>query len=196
MDWNRLFDTKLQQGQTLVVGWVLYDATQSPGSESSAPPKSKIQVQSEPPPAIISRPAQPLQNTASQPVQPNAVTTPDANTQAAADTIKKPASDAEQEYMTQTNDGSNVITEKGPAVFFEKARRGNTYYAFHNTAPRGTIIKVHNPGNGREVFVKVIGKVPETKLYAGTIIGISSSAEQDLGVSDGKMWCELTYVPN
>jgi len=99
-------------------------------------------------------------------------------------------------YARQTNDGTNVLTEKGTCVFFEKPTKNNIYFAFHNATPRGSIIKVYNPGNGKTIYVKVIGAVPDTKLFANCILGISNSAKEALGVTDNKAWCELSYAAN
>lgn len=99
-------------------------------------------------------------------------------------------------YNRQTNNGQNVITEKGSAVFFESPGKSSLFYAFHNATPRGTVIKVLNPGNGKATYVKVLGPIPDTKLYSGSTIGISESAREALGVTDMKVWCELTYAPN
>lgn len=98
-------------------------------------------------------------------------------------------------YNRQTNNGLNVLMEKGTAVFFEKQGKSNLNYAFHNEAARGSIIKVYNPGSGKSTYVKVLGPLPDTKLYAGSIIGISNGAKEDLGiVNDNKAWCELSYA--
>src|SRR6185437_920718 len=120
------------------------------------------------------------------------------------DTIKKGngtdtshmVTEIEQLYMSQTNNELNTTTEKGPAVFFEMAggASATVFYAFHNTTPRGTIIKVFNPGNGKTIFVKVLGPLPETKQYYNSIIGITGAAKEALGVNDNKAWCELTFA--
>lgn len=99
-------------------------------------------------------------------------------------------------YNRQTNNGQNVLTEKGTAVFFEKAGKLNTYLAFHNTTPRGTIIKVFNPGTGKMIYAKVLGPVPDTKLYANSIIGICDAAKEALGITESKAWVELSYPAN
>ena len=70
------------------------------------------------------------------------------------------------------------------------------YFALHGTAPKGTIIKVYNPGTDKQVFVKVIGTLPGTKQYYNSIIGIAGGAKDVLGVTDEKAWCELKYAPN
>ncbi len=99
-------------------------------------------------------------------------------------------------YNRQTNNGANVLTEKGSAVFFDKPGKNSTYYAFHNTSPRGSVIKVYNPSTGKTIYVKVLGTIPDTKLYSGSIIGICNFAKEALGVTDNKAWCELSYSPN
>ena len=116
----------------------------------------------------------------------------------AADTVKqqKIPGGLDTTFNRQTNNGMNVLTEKGTAVFFEKPGKNNVYLAFHNATPRGTVIKVYNPGNGKFIYVKVIGPLPETKQYANSIIGICNSAKEALGVTDTKSWCELSYAAN
>ena len=99
-------------------------------------------------------------------------------------------------YNRQTNNGLNVLTEKGTAVFFEKGGKSNAYLAFHNATPRGTIIKVFNPGTSKTIYVKVLGPVPDTKLYANSVIGICDAAKEALGITDTKAWVELTFPAN
>lgn len=114
-----------------------------------------------------------------------------------SDTVKVPVPGGlDTIYNRQTNNGTNVLTEKGTAVFFEKASKGGPYIAFHNSMPRNTIIKVYNPGSGKTIYVKVLGALPDTKLYANSIIGICDGAKEALGVTDSKAWCELSYIQN
>jgi len=99
-------------------------------------------------------------------------------------------------YKRQTNNGTDVLTEKGTAVFFDKPGKNTVYYAFHNTASRGSVIKVYNPGTDKTIYVKVLGPIPDTKQFANCIIGITSAAREALGITDTKAWCELTYATN
>ncbi|WP_276134947.1 hypothetical protein [Polluticoccus soli] len=117
--------------------------------------------------------------------------------------IKKAApidtlSPEEKLFMEQTHSGTKITEEKGGAVFFgngSKIKGTNLYYAFHNTAPKGTIIKVYNPGTEKTIYVKVLSVIPGTKQYHNSIIGISAGAKQELGVADEKTWCVLEYAP-
>ena len=99
-------------------------------------------------------------------------------------------------FNRQTYNGMSVLTEKGTAVFFDKAGKNNVYFAFHNATPRGTVIKVFNPGTGKTIYVKVLDKIPPSKLYSNCIIGISTSAREALGVTDNKAWVEISYPAN
>jgi LysM repeat protein len=100
-------------------------------------------------------------------------------------------------YLSQTGNESNLTEEKGSAVFYGGVGRPNgPYYAFHNGTSRGTIIKVFNPGNGKTIYVKVMGPLPNTKQYYNATIGISGTAKDALGVTDSKAWCELKFAAN
>lgn len=113
-----------------------------------------------------------------------------------ADTSRHAYGELDSMYNAQTRNGTNTLSEKGTAAFFEKAGSNKIYYAFHNTSPRGTIIKVYNPGSGKTIYVKVLSTIPETKEFANCVIGISNAAKDALGVSESRSWCELTYSPN
>lgn len=163
--WNNLKDNTIAPGQVLFVGWVRYDATQTPFSNSagsSGIDNSETVIQ-------ITKPV--------------------------IDTL----TDDEKAYLQQTDSGRNVIEEKGGVVFFNstgKVKSSDTYFAFHATAPRGTMIKVHNPGTGLTIYVKVLGPLPATKQYVNSIMGIGSVAKEALGVTENKAWCELQYAGN
>lgn len=199
LEWNKISTTNLYEGQVLLVGWILYDATGSMAEE---------------PPMVINE-KKPITNTISTPLpkpKPNRAqetpattpekktdsvyyisTTPKVNTTSDTDTVA-PKTAWEILYDTQTDNEASVAHEKGPGVFFRSNKSGATsYYAFHNTAPKGTIIKVRNPGNGKIVYVKVLGTIPTTGMYHKAVIGIASSARAALGAMGDKVWCELSY---
>ena len=117
----------------------------------------------------------------------------------------KPAKDTNVTYFggldaafnATTSNCTNVLTEKGSAVFFEKPGKNNMYFAFHNTMPRNTIIKVTNPGNNKVIFAKVIGPIPDTKNFSNCIVAISNAAREDLGLqNETRAWVELAYPVN
>ncbi len=162
--WNKLKDGKTVTGAYMLVGWVSYDT------------------------AHLSPAARQHMNVSIQP--PDIADSPTATTTAPA------ATTLEELYQKQVQDGYNLITERGTAVFFRMPVKSSSteFYAFHNAAPKGTVLKVMNPGTGKVVYVKVLGPVPDTRQYHNAIIGISDRAKSRLGVRENKMWCELSYT--
>ncbi len=112
------------------------------------------------------------------------------------DTSKHAFGELDSLYNVQTRNGTNILTEKGTVVFFDKAGSNKIFYAFHSMSQPGTVIKIFNPGSGRTIYAKVLAHMPDTKLYANSVIGICNAAKDALGVTDSKAWCELTYSPN
>jgi hypothetical protein len=88
--------------------------------------------------------------------------------------------------------GSETI-ESGVAELIEGTESNRKYLALHRTAPIGTILKVKNEMNNREVFVRVMGKLPDTALTDKVIIRISKSAYDRLGAIDQRFRVEVTY---
>lgn len=99
----------------------------------------------------------------------------------------------EEQFNLMTGDGKNAQSEKGAAIYFDSKTSGTTYYAFFNLAPRGTIIKIVNPGNGQYVFAKVIGAIPEQDRYQNALLGLSINAQKVLGGKGSRTWCEVLY---
>ncbi len=51
----------------------------------------------------------------------------------------------------------------------------------HRTAPKGTLIKIHNESTGRTVTVKIIGKIQNIDRNTNVVIIISHEAARKLG---------------
>lgn len=182
--WNRLPNNDLRNGQDLMVGWVMYDGTpvvaHNKGGDWSTRQVEQTQMEKDMPARTLD-----AVEHAQDSVWTIKVVKP-------LDSIKTDPN--EDIYMRQTVNEQRMMSEKGPAVFFAAANSAPTsFYAFHNSAARGAIIKVYNPGSGKTVFVKVIGKIPATAQYHNSVIGISSSAKKELGIKENKMFCEISY---
>lgn len=188
-EWNGMSDNYIEAGQVLFVGWVLYEEHVQPNEEETStannkevPAKKKKKVYGKTVTKTI------INDKGEQ------VTIITKQLQNPDDTL----SPIEKKYKTQTRDELVTTEEKGTAVFFQnkgKVSGTGTYFAFHNSASVGTIIKVHNPGTNKTVYVKVLGPIPDIKQYHNSIIGISDGAKKELFVSEDKVWCELTYAP-
>jgi LysM repeat protein len=88
--------------------------------------------------------------------------------------------------------GSETV-EAGLAELIDGTEGNRKYLALHRSAPVGTILKVRNEMNNREVFVRVMGKLPDTALTDKLIIRISKSAYDRLGAIDQRFRVEVTY---
>jgi len=85
------------------------------------------------------------------------------------------------------------IKESGLAELIEGTEGNRKYLALHRTAEVGTILKVRNEMNNREVFVRVVGKLPDTAYTNKLVIKISKSAYDRLGAIDPRFRVEVTY---
>jgi LysM repeat protein len=88
---------------------------------------------------------------------------------------------------------TDEISQNGIAELIEGTEGNRKYLALHRTAPVGTILKVRNEMNNREVFVRVMGKLPDTALTDKLVIKISKSAYDRLGAIDQRFRVEVTY---
>jgi LysM repeat protein len=86
--------------------------------------------------------------------------------------------------------------EFGPAAIFKTTSgwQDGKYYCFHNTAEPGTILKITNNTNGKVVYAKVLDAIPDIKQNTGLLIRISNSAADELGVSENKFDCSISYA--
>jgi LysM repeat protein len=95
--------------------------------------------------------------------------------------------------ITEPVRNTSEVVESGLAELIDGTEANRKYLALHRTAPVGTILKVRNEMNGREVFVRVIGKLPDTALTDKLIIRISKSAYDRLGAIDQRFRVEVTF---
>lgn len=89
--------------------------------------------------------------------------------------------------------GADAVVQAGLAELIEGTEGNRKYLALHRSAPIGTILKVRNEMNNREVFVRVIGKLPDTALTDKLVLKISRSAYDRLGAIDSRFRVEVTY---
>jgi hypothetical protein len=190
-------------GTYVCVGWVRYDRrimASSPlpaGGLGGRPTTPGQQPQAQ---VLPARPAGSVRVPQQQPAQPTPVAPPVTYSPNEEPYSPEPARPPVQTmgdiWNEQTQNGENVSTEKGSVAFYALSSKapGAAAYAFHNTAPRGGIIKVRNMNNGRSIFVKVLGPLPNTKQYNGAILGLTMTAKRALGVQEERAFCELSFA--
>jgi LysM repeat protein len=70
--------------------------------------------------------------------------------------------------------------ESGFALLSEKGGESRKYLAYHRTIPEGTVLRVRNKENKKEIFVRITGKLPESDGQ-DVLIRISRAAWDKLG---------------
>lgn len=95
--------------------------------------------------------------------------------------------------------------QKGKATYYSKRMNGrktasgerlhnDSLVCAHRTHPFGTLLKVKNPANGKEIVVKVVDRGPYLK---GRIIDLSIRAARELGIlSQGVAMVEVSVYRN
>jgi len=99
------------------------------------------------------------------------------------------------ESPVKENTEFEEIIESGTAALIEGSEGNRKYLALHRTAKVGTILRVKNEMNDQEVFVRVLGKLPDTGINKNVVIRISKSAYDRLGAIDPKFRVTISYIP-
>jgi hypothetical protein len=217
--WNKIKRDDVKQGMNLIVGFLRVKTDLSPLAMgiSSNPvvgnPTADIQNKSAKPTDV---PAQPVTKTASSNPPPTTSQTP---AKSASSTVSNAAiststtvpsaaipvsntSERVNNYaITHSNGGFFSIdytgsgkTASGQAGTF-KSTSGWTdgkYYALMNGIPVGTIIRVSGT-NGKTIYAKVLGQLPDMRESSGLLIRISNAASAELGLGEGKFPVDVKY---
>lgn len=89
-----------------------------------------------------------------------------------------------------------AASEKGVATWIENngnQTAGDRFYALHNSAPVGSVVKVRNLMNNRTIYAKVIGNLTESEVNEKVLIKLSAGAAERLNVLDNRFVVEITY---
>ena len=175
--WNQLEGSELKVGQTLFVSQPERTAIVTQGEEAPVRPE-RTPVQPEEP---LVRQDPPVRNAPVEKKSPPASRPEDRG------------QSAESIRISESLKTDDEIIEGGLAELIEGTDGNRKYLALHRAAPMGTILKVRNEMNNREVFVRVMGKLPDTALTDKLIIKISKSAYDRLGAIDARFRVEVTY---
>lgn len=84
--------------------------------------------------------------------------------------------------------------ERGLAALIEGTGNSNKFLALHRTAPPGTILIVRNELNNQVVFVRVIGKLPDTGTNNKVIVKISEPAWININAVNRKLRVKVSYL--
>lgn len=84
------------------------------------------------------------------------------------------------------------VKEMGMAEMMTGTEGSRKYLALHRTIKPGSILKVHNQANNKEVFVRISG-VLSAEVGSDVIMLISKAAYDRLGAVESKFRIEVTY---
>jgi LysM repeat protein len=182
--WNSLSSDELQVGQSIYVS--APKAGAAVVAEKAATPAQNAPAQNASNPEVkTTQSSQPRIDQNQTKSAESSTTRPD---QTASSTTRP-----QTIRISESLKNSDEVTEAGIAELIEGTEGNRKYLALHRTAPVGTILKIRNEMNNREVFVRVMGKLPDTAINDKLIIKISRSAYDRLGAIDPRFRVELTY---
>ena len=154
-------------------------------------------------PAKAAAAVRPVETEAVPNTRASANPAPDKPAQVATVTPEKPADREEKKdereekaERTPTRAGELLgrVVEAGLGAPIESSTT-EKYLALHKTAPVGTIMQVKNAMNGLYVYVRVIGRLPNTGENNNILVRLSPRAVQKLGTSDSRFRVETNYIP-
>jgi LysM repeat protein len=212
--WNKIKRDDVKKGTVLIIGYLKVKTDLSPLAMgiSTNPVSSPVttdqqvkSVKSTDPTSIQtgSKLNQPGQiSTNSQPsARPAVSNVPNTTSAATAIPVSNPAERVNNYAATHSNGGFFSVdysgtgkSATGMAGTF-KSTSGWTdgkYYALMNGITVGSIIRI-TATNGKTVYAKVLGQLPDMKESAGLLIRISNAASAELGLGEGKYSVDVKY---
>jgi LysM repeat protein len=86
-------------------------------------------------------------------------------------------------FRSQYTASETAKEESGMAGIFKSTSgwEDGKYYCLHNSAAAGSIIKITNKINQKEVYAKVLDVIPDLKQNEGVLIRLSNAAADELG---------------
>lgn len=181
-EWNGLKDNNLSIGQKLIIGKKTSDKPVEIIEETDSQISQTVKETKESDdPFKESRVEEKINETSEEDTNKTSNATKDNLTKITKD----------QETSTDFEE----VIDSGVAELIEGSANTRKYLALHRTANIGTIMKVKNEMNGQKVFVRVLGKLPDTDINKNVLIKISKAAYNRLGAIDPKFRVSISYIP-
>lgn len=183
--WNSLSTDNVLIGQALIVSERAYTARQPANAPKTEPAKPAAKPTTpKPAPPRIDKPEKP----APTPVTDRERTSPPATTSATEPKVIRAGDTAP--LPTQ----GRRISDLGLAEAIEGNDDSGKYLALHRSAPIGTLVQVRNDVNNQSIWVKVIGRLPDTGVNDRILIKLSARAFAKLSPTDRRFRTEVSYI--
>lgn len=95
---------------------------------------------------------------------------------------------------SKTLEEIETVSEMGFASIIEGGAETKKYLALHRSAPVGTVLRVRNEMNEMSVFVRVVGKLPDTGMNDKINIRLTPAAYEKLGGINERFPVEISYL--
>lgn len=82
---------------------------------------------------------------------------------------------------------------QGVAYWQKESKEDSDFYALHRNAPINSVIEVNNPMSNITVYVKVIGKIPDSAYDNNVVVVLSPLAAKTLGARDPRFFVKVKY---
>lgn len=188
--WNNLSTDNVLIGQALIVTERAYTARQPTTAPKSEPTKSTPKPPvTKPVPTKTDKPA-PTPTPA--PAGRERVSQPAATT-----TAEEPATEPK---VIRAGDTAPLptrgrrVSDLGLAEVIEGNDDSGKYLALHRSAPVGTLVQVRNDVNNQSIWVKVIGRLPDTGVNDRILIKLAPRAFAKLSPTDRRFRAEVSYI--
>lgn len=104
----------------------------------------------------------------------------------------EPAAKTTEAAPASSSEGIKKTIETGIAELIDVPDNSGKYLALHKSAPIGTLVLVKNLANNQSIWVKVVGRLPNTDPKV--VIKISPKAFEKLNAVDKRIRAEISYL--
>lgn len=199
--WNHLRSDALKDGMQLIVGYKkqVKKQAENPVVRNTQPEISPVAIQkqepvSQPVPVPVQPPVEEKKNVTVEETKMPPVSGQETDMPVKAANIAD-GGFFKSEYDQQVTGKATLKEKTGQASAFKSGSgwQDGKYYCLYNQAAPGSIIKVTHAATNKVVYVKVLDVIPEMRQNEGVLIILSNAAAAQLGASDARFDCSITY---
>ncbi len=188
--WNNLSSDNVLIGQALIVSERAYTAREPAKAPKPEPTKPT------PKPATT----KPAPTKTEKPDKQASVTPATAPPEREHTTAPTATSATEEPKVIRAGDTAPLptrgrrVSDIGLAEVIEGNDDSGKYLALHRTAPIGTLAQVRNDVNNQSIWVKVVGRLPDTGVNDRILVKLTARAFAKLSPSDRRFRAEVSYI--
>ncbi len=196
--WNRIKRDDVKQGMPVIVGFLKVKNDQSPfasvppGSPGAQAGNMEPVVEKSRDSKIIDQPAQTVTNSQTKTISaPPITTTSGSSSTEHVNTYSSTHAAGGFFSISYLGNGNKSINGQAGTFKSTSGWTDGKYYALIDGVPVGTIVRINS--NGKSVYAKVLGQLPEMKESNGLVTRISNAASSELGTGEGRFVVEIRY---